>query len=241
MERTPLQKRIGIFGTEVTPPRLAQREEEVSPSGSNNSSMMKQPLLFFLFLAGLSLSAFQRVIEWDGDTSLETSQKRAALADELWTFYQKNQKMRSGEMALFYSFAISLRNDDQAPIIGRFEQVKPDGQLWALLYPFYKKALAQTYTYEKGAAVLKSNLRQAKTAEQRIQLNYDIGYWAFYEGRQEEAKPYTGGGQRTLSTAKVKNCLLFAKYLPTGHRQCRTRFYRYRHQRQRDKPAGLQG
>lgn len=135
-------------------------------------------------------SIFKEVVTWDGDTTLETRNKRANLADQLWAYYQENAKKESGEKALFYSFAISLRNEAYQQICDRYQSLELDGEFWKMIYLFYRQALKRSRSPEEVIEALKSELESVDQPTKEIQITYDLGFWNYNIGELEEAEKY---------------------------------------------------
>jgi thiol-disulfide isomerase/thioredoxin len=135
-------------------------------------------------------SIFREVIQWDGDTTAAVVRRRAVLAEELWKFYIDNAGKIAGEKALFYSFAISLRNEDYDLIIERYHRVELPEEFWEMIYPFYRKAANKSLRYEQFMAELQRELATASLEVQRIRLSYDLANGAYEAGDSALARDY---------------------------------------------------
>lgn len=134
-------------------------------------------------------SIYQEVTEWVGDSSSETSSKRIELANQLWDYYQENKKKESGEKAIFYSFAISLKNNDYSKVIERYKSVELTGEFWRMIYPFYKKSLFKgEFDYDAFIEEMQNELKRSYQKNKKIQINYDMGFWAYENGDIKLAK-----------------------------------------------------
>ena len=122
--------------------------------------------------------AFANVISLDGDSSVLARWQRADVADQLWQYYLENLKSKSGERALFNSFASSLRNLDYHKIIDRYQQLSINGQFWRSIYLFYRKSLWKSKSRPESIIAFTQELDKLNGPLQISQIHYDIGFTA---------------------------------------------------------------